>query len=143
MPGVGEAPPAMSAGQKRVRVLTVDDQERFRAAARILVDATPGFYNVAEACTGEDGVAAALREDIDLVLMDVRLPGIDGIEATRRVRLARPRTEVVLISATAGELPADASECGALAVLAKDELRPSVLIDLWDRVPHRPERPSG
>ena len=116
-----------------MRVLTVNDQERFRRAARLLVEATPGFCNVAEATTGEDGVAAALREDIDLVLMDVRLPGIDGIEATRRVRLARPETEVVLISATARELPEDASECGALAVLPKDELRPSVLIELWER----------
>lgn len=116
-----------------MRVLTVDDQERFRTAARLLLDATPGFCSVAEASTGEDGVEAALREEIDLVLMDVRLPGIDGIEATRRVRLARPGTEVVLISATARELPEDASECGALAVLSKDELRPSVLIDLWER----------
>jgi DNA-binding NarL/FixJ family response regulator len=117
-----------------VRVLTVDDQERFRSAARLLLEATPGFCSVAEASTGEDGVAAALRQDIDLVLMDVRLPGIDGIEATRRVRLLRPRTEVVLVSATAAELPSDAAECGALAVLAKDELRPSVLIDLWERL---------
>lgn len=133
MPASREALPPASPGDRHVRVLTVNDQERFRAVARILVDATPGFHNVAEASTGEDGVAAALREDIDLVLMDVRLPGIDGIEATRRVRLARPGTEVVLISATASELPADACECGALAVLAKDELRPSVLIGLWER----------
>ncbi len=123
----------MPSGDRIVRVLTVDDQERFRAAARMLVEATPGFRSVAEASTGEDGVAAALGGDIDLVLMDVRLPGIDGIEATRRVRLARPEIEVVLVSATAGELPGDASECGALAVLPKDELRPSVLIDLWEQ----------
>jgi len=114
-----------------VRVFTVDDQERFRTAARLLVDATPGFCSAGEASSGEDGVAAVLEGDIDLVLMDVRLPGIDGIEATRRLRLARPGTEVVLVSATASELPDDASECGALAVLAKDELRPSVLISLW------------
>lgn len=123
----------MNGGDGHVRVLTVDDQERFRTAARMLVEATPGFCSAGEAATGEDGVATALREDIDLVLMDVRLPGIDGIEATRRVRRARPRTEVVLVSATAAELPEDASECGALAVLAKDELRPSVLIGLWER----------
>ncbi len=135
----GEATLPMSPDDHGVRVLTVDDQERFRSAARLLLEATPGFCSVAEASTGEDGVAAALRQEIDLVLMDVRLPGIDGIEATRRVRLARPRTEVVLVSATAAELPADAAECGALAVLAKDELRPSVLIDLWERL----GRPSG
>lgn len=129
----------MPSDGRSVRVLTVDDQERFRTAARLLLEATPGFCSAGEACTGEDGVEAALREEIDLVLMDVRLPGIDGIEATRRVRTARPGTEVVLISATAGELPADASECGALAVLAKDELRPSVLIGLWERA----RRPSA
>jgi two-component system, NarL family, invasion response regulator UvrY len=143
MPQAREASGAVPSSERHVRVLTVDDQERFRAAARILVDATPGFYNVAEASTGEDGVAAAMRQEIDLVLMDVRLPGIDGIEATRRVRHARPGTEVVLVSATATELPADASECGALAVLAKDELRPSVLIRLWERAGHGSPAPSG
>ena len=123
----------MALDPRYVRVLTVDDQERFRAAARMLVEATPGFCSAGEASTGEDGVATALREDVDLVLMDVRLPGIDGIEATRRVRRARPRTEVVLVSATAAELPEDAADCGALAVVPKDELRPSVLIGLWEQ----------
>ncbi len=123
----------MLTGGRIVRVFTVDDQERFRTAARLLVDATPGFCSAGEAGSGEDGVAAILEGDVDLVLMDVRLPGIDGIEATRRVRLARPETEVVLVSATASELPDDAGDCGALAVLSKDELRPSVLISLWER----------
>ena len=126
----------MALTQRPIRVFTVDDQERFRTAARLLLEATPGFCSAGEASTGEDGVAAVLRDDIDLVLMDVRLPGIDGIEATRRLRLARPMTEVVLVSASAAELPADAGECGALAVLSKDELRPSVLISLWEDAHH-------
>ncbi len=133
MEALREPPAPMPSDHRVVRVLIVDDQERFRAAARLLLEATPGFVSVAEAGTGEEGVAVALRERIDLVLMDVRLPGIDGIEATRRVRVARPGIEVVLISATARELPEDAAGCGALAVLPKDELRPSVLVGLWER----------
>jgi DNA-binding NarL/FixJ family response regulator len=115
-----------------VRVLTVDDQEPFRRAARLLIEATPGFCAAGEARSGEEGVAAALGAEVDLVLMDVRLPGIDGIEATRRVRAARPDIEVLLVSSSPlRDLPPGAAECGALAVRGKDELRPSILIDLW------------
>jgi DNA-binding NarL/FixJ family response regulator len=117
-----------------IRVLTVDDQEPFRLAARRLIEATPGFCAAGEAASGEEGVSAALRVEADLVLMDVRLPGIDGIEATRRVRAARPEVEVLLVSSHATQdLPPCASECGALAVRRKDELRPSVLVELWGR----------
>jgi len=123
------------AQDRSVRVLTVDDQEPFRRAARRLIEATPGFCAAGEAASGEDGVTAAMSGEVDLMLMDVRLPGIDGIEATRRIRAARPDIEVLLVSsAAAQDLPPGASECGALAVRRKDELRPSVLLELWGRV---------
>ena len=63
-----------------VRVLVVDDQPGFRAALRALLDRTPGFAIAGEASTGEEGVEAAVLLDPDLVLMDVNLPGISGIE---------------------------------------------------------------
>ena len=61
-----------------VRVLIVDDQEPFRMAARMVVDATDGFDVVGEAETGEDSVTMAADLQPDLVLMDVNLPGING-----------------------------------------------------------------
>ena len=71
-----------------VRVLIVDDQEPFRMAARMVVEATDGFDVVGEAETGEDSVAMAAELAPDLVLMDVNLPGINGLDATRQI-LAR------------------------------------------------------
>ena len=68
-----------------VRVLIVDDQEPFRLAARMVVDVADGFEVVGEAETGERGVEMAAELGPDLVLMDVNLPGIDGLEATRRI----------------------------------------------------------
>ena len=68
-----------------VRVLIVDDQEPFRMAARMVVDATEGFDVVGEAESGEDSVAMAAELTPDLVLMDVNLPGINGLDATRQI----------------------------------------------------------
>ena len=68
-----------------VRVLIVDDQAPFRDVARTVVMVSRGFEVVAEAGSGEDAVTAALEHDPQLVLMDINLPGIGGLEATRRI----------------------------------------------------------
>src|SRR4030095_8331689 len=68
-----------------VRVLIVDDQEPFRLAGRLVVDAADGFDVVGEAETGEASVEMARELAPDLVLMDVNLPGINGLEDTRRI----------------------------------------------------------
>src|SRR5690242_16726190 len=75
-----------------VQVLIVDDQPSFRRAARNVVARLPGFQVVGEAETGEDAVEIARALQPDLVLVDVHLPGIDGLEATRRI-LAAARGE--------------------------------------------------
>jgi two-component system, NarL family, invasion response regulator UvrY len=122
-----------------VRVLTVDNHVAFRDAARALVDATPGFEMAGEVASGEEAVPAALRLRPDLVLMDVRLPGIDGYEAARRLGPARPETVVVLISAAEEALQGTVAEtCGAVAFVRKQDLRPSLLTELW-----RIHGPSG
>ncbi|TDV49678.1 response regulator [Actinophytocola oryzae] len=68
-----------------IRVLVVDDQALLRGSFRVLVDTAPGLTVVGEAGDGAEAVAAAERHRPDVVLMDVRMPGIDGIEATRRI----------------------------------------------------------
>ena len=115
-----------------VRVLTVDDHPAFRDAARALIDATPGFEVAGDVDSGEDAVGAVMRLRPDLVLMDVGLSGIDGYEATRRVRYVRPATVIVLVSASEEALEGEtAVTCGAVAWIRKQDLRPSLLQELW------------
>ena len=117
-----------------VGVLIVDDQPPFLVAARQLIASTPGFESVGEATSGERAVtlAAALRPD--LVLMDVRMPGLGGLAAARCITTARSAAAVVLVSADPQDVPPAAAEgCGALAVISKQHLRPSFLTALWQR----------
>jgi two-component system, NarL family, invasion response regulator UvrY len=115
-----------------VRVLTVDDHPVFRAAAHALVDATAGFEIVGEAETGADGVAAAFRLRPDVVLLDVRLPDMDGYEAARRIAPNLPAVVICLVSTTKEALEGDsAARCGAVAFVRKQDLRPKLLQELW------------
>ena len=115
-----------------VRVLTVDDHPAFRDAARALIDATPGFEAAGEVNSGEDAVGAVMRLRPDLVFMDVGLTGIDGYEATRRLRYVRPATVIVLVSASDEALEGEtAMTCGAAAWVRKQDLRPRLLQELW------------
>jgi len=114
-----------------VAVLVVDDQAPFRAAARSLVGRMAGFALAGEAATGEDAVAVARALRPGLVLMDIKLPGIDGIEATRRVLADAPATVVVLCSTyQPSDLPDGADDCGAAAYVRKEDLGPAVLAPL-------------
>ncbi len=125
-----------------VRVLTVDDHGTFREAARALIAATDGFEAVGEATTGEEGVLAARRLHPDLVLMDVRLPDIDGYEAARRIAPLQPEILIVLVSAADDALVGDPGEmCGASAFVRKEDLRPTLLRALWDQH-HLPATPA-
>jgi two-component system, NarL family, invasion response regulator UvrY len=118
-----------------ISVLTVDDQPLFRAAARDVIVATPGFELIGEASSGLEAIDRFAELDPDLVLMNVRMPGLDGIETTRRLRALRPDAAVVLISLDDISDMAKATErSGALAFVRKQDLCPRVLADVWDRV---------
>jgi DNA-binding NarL/FixJ family response regulator len=115
-----------------VRVLIVDDQEPFRLAARTVVEATDGFEVVGEVETGEASVEAARELDPDLVLMDVNLPGINGLEATRRILQDSSRIVILLLSTYEEEEYAPrAAECGASAYIPKSSFGPDRLADAW------------
>src|SRR5437660_313759 len=114
------------------RGLMVDDQEPFRLAARMVVDGSEGFEVVGESETGEASVEAAERLKPDLVLMDVNLPGINGLDATRQI-LSRSDSVVILLLSTyeEEEYAPRAAECGAAAYIPKPSFSPDRLADPW------------
>jgi DNA-binding NarL/FixJ family response regulator len=122
-------------GSKRpVRVVIVDDQLPFRAVARTVIGMTSGFEVAGEAKSGEDAVTMIEKQPPDLVLMDINLPGISGIEATRQILGAHPKVAIILLSTySEADLPADAREVGALAYVHKEDFGPALVRELWER----------
>jgi len=115
-----------------VRVLIVDDLEPFRSAARAIIQATPGFEVAGEVASGEESLDAAKAVKPDLVLMDVNLPGIDGVEAGRRLTADAPATVVVLLSTRDGdEVGSIVADSGAAAYIAKARFSPELLTEVW------------
>jgi two-component system, NarL family, invasion response regulator UvrY len=113
-----------------VDVLIVDDQAPFRDVERTLVSLLHGWRVVAEAESGEDAVEAVRRLRPAVVLMDINLPGISGIEATRQITTEDTDVRVILLSTyRAEDLPADAQSCGATAYVHKEDLTPRRLRD--------------
>lgn len=110
-----------------VRVIVVDDQALFLDVARQVIDATPGFEPVGEATSGEEGVALAAELRPDLVLMDVRMPGLRGTEGARRIMQAGTATAVVLVSS-------DPQGVEAPFVMSKCHLRPATLKAVWQEL---------
>jgi DNA-binding NarL/FixJ family response regulator len=115
-----------------VRVLVVDDQAPFRRAMRSVVEETDGFEVVGEVDTGEGSLEAAARLAPDLVLMDVHLPGIDGLEATRRLRAAARPPVVLLLSNYDEEAGVGfVAESGAAGYVTKSAFGPDRLEETW------------
>lgn len=110
------------------RVVIVDDQAAFRSAARMVVEMSEGYDVVGEAEDGEQAVALVAELDPDLVLMDVNLPGIDGLEATRRIIANGTRAQVLVLSTySADEYASAAREAGAIGFVSKDDFGPDAL----------------
>jgi two-component system cell cycle response regulator DivK len=103
-----------------VRILVVEDQEDNRRILRDLL--TSVDYEVIEAVRGDEGVALAEREQPDLILMDIQLPGIDGYEATRRIRAMPALSSTPIIAVTSYALSGDdvkAFQAGCNAYVTK------------------------
>ena len=130
------------ARRRRGRVLAVDDHAVFLAALRELIGATAELEEVGVARSGEEAIEAAGELEPDMVLMDVRMPGLGGIVAARQIKACRPSTLMVLIStARPDELPLEAEDVFADTVICKSELDPPLLDDIWLRHRGQGSRP--
>src|SRR4051812_20546056 len=128
--------------QPAVRVLVVDDSRPFRIAARQVLRRVVGFTIVGEAETGEEALERVAELTPDLVLMDIKMPGITGVEAAQRISESVPQTVVFLCSTyELADLPAQVGVGGAAAHVPKEELGPEALEGLWREAgPPRPPR---
>ena len=116
-----------------VRVVLVEDNRVFREALEMLLGMRPDIDVVASAENGNDVVSLCRAHDPDVVLMDYRLPGLDGVQATAAVRTACPSVAVVCITASANLREVEAlREAGAVACLSKDEELDTIVATIRD-----------
>jgi len=115
-----------------VTVVTVDDQQVFREVAQEVIEATAGFKCVGEACSGAEGLGLVDERRPQLVLVDVRMPGMGGMEVARRIKDAHPEVVVVLISIEEpANFSASLAASGAEALVRKQDFGPHMLRGLW------------
>jgi DNA-binding NarL/FixJ family response regulator len=109
------------AGDEPIELVLVEDNDVFREALELMLEVTPDIRVVAAVGNGEQALDVCPRVDPDVVLVDYRLPGLDGVETTARLRAVCPRASVVVLTAAAEATEIQALlEAGAVACLMKD-----------------------
>lgn len=112
----------------RIRVLVADDHDRFRQGLRALLASAPDLEVAGDVATGDDAVARARVLQPDVVLMDLRMPGVDGIEATRRIMDTSPHTAVLVLTMLEDDDSVFAAmRAGARGYLLKGALKAEIL----------------
>jgi DNA-binding NarL/FixJ family response regulator len=124
---------------KTLRILIADDHAVVRAGLRALLGSHPGWRVVGEAVTGRETVEQALRLKPDVAVIDFSMPELNGLETTRRIRKARPGTEVLLLTMHDSErLAHQALQAGARGFLLKSDGNPQIVAAVKALAQHRP-----
>ena len=106
---------------KKIRLLIVDDQELFREGLITLLSVQKDFEVVGQASTGEEAILAATKDIPEVILMDIRMPGISGVDATKRILQQHPGMKIIVLTTfDEDELVFDALYAGAVGYLLKD-----------------------
>ena len=127
-------------GKKTIRVLLVDDQPAVRQGLRIRLVLEPDVEVVGEAGDGAGAISLAQSLRPDVILMDVRMPGMDGISAVRTLRAVAPESAVVILSLyDDASTRAGAEEAGAAAFVAKHQVEETLLAAIRRAASRRPE----
>jgi DNA-binding NarL/FixJ family response regulator len=114
-----------------IRIVLVEDNQVFREALELLLGLQSDIEVVASVETGTEAVTAAQEHSPDVVLMDYRLPGLDGVQATRAVLEAMPDVAVVCLTASANLREVDALyEAGVVACLSKDQELDEIIAEI-------------
>lgn len=119
--------------QNRTTILVVDDHEVVRSGIRSFLETTPEFQVVGEAASGEEALSLVSELIPDIVLLDLIMPGMDGIETTRRMRQISPRTQVVVLTSYHEDIHIfPALKAGAISYILKD-MKMEKLVDVLHR----------
>jgi DNA-binding NarL/FixJ family response regulator len=129
----GDDDAGVEVAMENVRVLIVDDQLPFREASRMVVEMTDGFEVAGEAENGREAIELVSELEPDLVLMDVQMPGIDGIETTRQIS-ALPDAPAVIVMSTheSGDYVGMAVAAGAVGFIPKSQFSFDTLAEMWE-----------
>jgi DNA-binding NarL/FixJ family response regulator len=105
-----------------LRIMVADDHEIIRKGIKALISSRPGWAVCAEAATGREAISKAEEHQPDIVVMDISMPGLNGLEATRRIRRMLPKTQVVILSLHySDQLVREVLDCGAHSYILKSD----------------------
>jgi CheY-like chemotaxis protein len=142
--GVGRQKAAESASKIKARLLLVDDHEIVRQGLTSLLQGVEGFEICGQAATGEEAILEADRSEPDIVIMDLRMPGMDGLQATRSILKSHPGTDVLIFTVDESEqVLREALKAGARGCLTKTDAGSSLLSMLKTLVAERHAHPDA
>jgi DNA-binding NarL/FixJ family response regulator len=129
----------LSTSTSTLRILVADDHELVRHGLRSMLEAQPGWTICGEATTAREAVDQARQYHPDIVVLDIHMPGMDGLQATREILTDNPKTEVLILTIDEGkEVMRAATEAGARGIVMKSDAARSLLAAVTALALHEP-----